>query len=371
MQKQIPLLSICVAIYNIKEEYLRACIESILHGLSDEAELILGDDCSNEETAAVCCEYANRDCRIKYIRSPKNGGVSYIRNVMINKARGRMLTFIDGDDIVPNGYSATICGAIASSDEDYDIIMFKWQRFESTVPNVKTDSNKITALPSDASESFSKACLTGAPPNTEKYGITDSTPSSVCIKAYRHGFLDDNNLRFKVGLKKSQDVEFNTRAFFACRSLGYLPQILYLYRKNPASVTNRYNPNIKKILYDCIECDKSNLKTLYQNDKEIKQLWGKYKLIHYSISFFELGVFHKDNPKKAQERKKDFIDFIQEEPFGVLFKTFDFSSYHWNERRLILKLAARKRFAALNYMYKHPITFRIYGKIKKIFGKRG
>ena len=371
MQGQTPLLSICVAIYNIKEEFLRACIESILSGLSDEAELILGDDCSKEETAAICREYAIRDCRISCVRPEKNGGVSYIRNVMIDKARGRMLTFIDGDDVVPNGYSAAICEAIALSDEDYDMVMFQWRRFERTVPFVQIERNKITALPPDAAESFSKACLTGAPPNAEKYGITDSTPSSVCIKAYRRKFLNDNTLRFQVGLEKSQDVEFNTRAFFACRSLGYLPQILYLYRKNPSSVTNRYNPNLKRILYDGIACDRRNWETLYQSDRALERLWETYKLIHYAICFFELDVFHKDNPQKTSARKEAFIGFIQAEPFGEFLKTFDFSSYHWNERRLILMLAAKKQFAVLNFMYKNPVTFRIYGKIKKILGKRG
>lgn len=328
----------------------------------------MGDDCSNEKTAEVCREYAEKDCRIQYVRPPKNGGVSYIRNVMINRAKGKMITFIDGDDIAANGYSAALCSAFDSSDREYDIVMFKWQRFESIVPNIKIEDGKITAIPQSAAQRFSQACLTGAPPNTKDYGICDSTPSSVCIKAYRREFLIENNLKFKVGLKKSQDVEFNTRAFFVCKSLGYMARVLYLYRNNPESVTNRYNPNIKGILYDCIGCDRENLKTLYQNAAEIEQEWQKYKLIHYIINFFELGVFHRDNPKSPKERKDDFIGFVNAEPFKTFFKTFDFSAYHWNERRLILRLAAAERFGLSDFMYKNPILFKVYGKLKKLFG---
>lgn len=362
------LLSICVAIYNIKEEFLRACIESITADMSAGAELILGDDCSNEKTAEVCREYAEKDCRIQYVRPPKNGGVSYIRNVMINRAKGKMITFIDGDDIAANGYSAALCSAFDSSGREYDIVMFKRQRFESIVPNIKIEDGKITAIPQSAAQRFSQACLTGAPPNAKDYGICDSTPSSVCIKAYRREFLIENNLKFKVGLKKSQDVEFNTRAFFVCKSLGYMARVLYLYRNNPESVTNRYNPNIKGILYDCIGCDRENLKTLYQNAAEIEQEWQKYKLIHYIMNFFELDVFHKDNPKSPKERKDDFIGFVNAEPFKTFFKTFDFSAYHWNERRLILRLAAVERFGLSDFMYKNPILFKVYGKLKKLFG---
>ncbi len=364
-------LSICVAIYNIKAEYLRACIESARVGLPAEAELILGDDGSKEETAKICREYADKDERIRYIRPERNGGVSYIRNIMTDEAKGKWLTFIDGDDAVANGYAAAICNALSSADKEYDIVMFKWQRFDGDVPRIEAKSENIKAVPHSAAGDFSRACLTGEPPHIEKYGMVDSTPSSVCIKAYRREFLNENNLRFTVGIRKSQDVDFNTRAFFVCKTLGYLPQTLYLYRKNPASVTNRYNPDIKKILYDSIGCDRHNLMELYQNDRGIERLWRRYKLLFYLINFFELDVFHRDNPKKYVERRQDFIGFIQEKPFGDFFITFDFLSYDWNERKLILMLAAKRKFGVLNFMYRHPITFKIYGKIKKIFGKRG
>lgn len=359
------LLSICVAIYNIKEEYLRECIESITAEMPPEAELLLGDDCSNKETAAVCREYAEKDKRIRYIRPKKNGGVSYIRNVMIDEAKGKNVTFIDGDDAVPRGYASAICGAISSAEEIYDIVMFKWQRFESSAPKTEVKSESVTPLPREAAARFSQACLTGAPPHIEEYGMVDSTPSSVCIKVYRREFLNENNLRFTVGLKKAQDVEFNTRAFFVCGTLGYIPQVLYFYRKNQASITNGYNPNIKQMIYDSIEYDKRNLKELYQNDKGVERLWKRYKLLLFMMDCFELDIFHKDNPKRPGVRKGEFIKFIQEKPFGDFLITFDFDSYDWNVRRLILMLAAKKRFAVLDFMYKFPITFKIYGKIKR------
>ena len=149
-----------------------------------------------------------------------------------------------------------------------------------------------------------------------------------------------------------------------------MARVLYLYRNKPESVTNRYNPNIKGILYDCIGCDRENLKTLYQNAAEIEQEWQKYKLIHYIMNFFELDVFHKDNPKSPKERKDDFIVFMNAEPFKTFFKTFDFSAYYWNERRLILRLAAAERFGLSDFMYKNPILFKVYGKLKKLFGGR-
>ena len=76
--------------------------------------------------------------------------------------------------------------------------------------------------------------------------------------------------------------------------------------------------------------------------------------------------------RKAQKSAKTILaDFVNAEPFKTFFKTFDFSAYHWNERRLILRLAAAERFGLSDFMYKNPILFKVYGKLKKLFdGKR-
>ncbi len=357
-------LSICTAIYNISEPFLRQCIESIISDKSADIEIILGDDCSDISTSRICREYEKADSRIRYIRQSENGGISRMRNTMINAARGKWITFIDGDDAVSDGYASCICNAL--KDTEFDIVMFKWQRFDGAVPHIKAEIQPITPLPKAVSKRFSRACLTGEPPHTEDFGMTDSTPSSVCIKAYRRSFINENNLKFRDGMKKSQDVEFNTRAFFACGSIGYLPQILYLYRKNIGSITNRYSADFEKIISDCIKYDTENLNTLFENDTEILSQWKKYKLIHYIINNFELNIFHKNNSETRKSRKAEFKKFIHSEPFCTFFKTFDFSSYEWHERRLILELASKEKFSVLDAMYKFPISFRLYGKAKNI-----
>ncbi len=362
------ILSICVAIYNISEPFLRQCIESIISDKSADIEIILGDDCSDMPIPQICLEYEKSDSRVRYIRQSENGGISRMRNTMIDAARGKWITFIDGDDAVSVGYASCICKAL--KDTEFDIVMFKWQRFDDIIPHIKAEMLPIAPLLQAAAQQFSRACLTGEPPHIEDFGMTDSTPSSVCIKAYKRSFINKNNLKFRDGMKKSQDVEFNTRAFFECGSIGYLPQTLYLYRKNIGSITNRYSANFEKIICDCIKYDAENLNTLFKNDAEILKQWRKYKLILYIINTFELNIFHKNNPEARKYRKAEFEKFIHNEPFCTFFKTFDFSSYEWHERRLILKLAAKEKFFVLDAMYKFPISFKIYGKAKNLLKTR-
>ena len=357
------ILSVCIAVYNIDDEYLRSCIESLTSDSEKNVEFLLGDDGSCSRTADICEEYAEIDPRVKHIRQEKNSGVSVMRNIMIESARGNWITFIDGDDAVPQNYSGCLCNAASENGAVYDIIMYQWQRFEGNVPEITAGYMQIVPVQPEAAMQFSEACLTGAPPHTEKYGISESTPSSVCNKMYRRDFLLKNNLFFTPGIKKSQDVIFNTQAYFLCKSLGYIPEKLYLYRRNTSSITNRFSPDFEIIIRDCIKCDLHNLEHLFADDMQIRALWQKYKLTHYVINNFALNIFHKDNHNKRNIRKNSFIDFVRAEPFKTFFNEFDFTSYEWHERRIILKLAASENFELLDLMYRFPLSFKLCGKI--------
>ena len=354
-------LSVCVAIYNIKEEILRECIESLIRDKAENAEIILGDDCSDNGADKICLEYAKKDSRIKYIRPEKNGGVSALRNKMTDAAKGKLITFVDGDDVVSENYIKRIS---AAADGDWDIVMFGIRGFVRELPPSDDISDGVRTIPNNACMQFSRACLTGEPPHAEDFGIKESTPSSVCIKAYRREFLKENNIRFAENVEKSQDTVFNTKAFFCCRSLGYIPDILYFYRKNPDSICNRYSKNFDKIMSACFECDNKNLNELFGGNTEVRDALYRYKIILIIIDNFKLNIFHRDNPGNKYKRKSEFLEFVGSEPYKSFFENFDFDSYEWRERKLILKLAKNKNFGMLDFMYKYPITFKAYGWIK-------
>ena len=93
-----PKVSVLVPVYRPREEYLRACIDSILSQTFRDFELLLLDDCPEDRTAeAVIKSYA--DGRIRYSRNPANLGISASRNLLIDMARGEYLAVMDHDDI--------------------------------------------------------------------------------------------------------------------------------------------------------------------------------------------------------------------------------------------------------------------------------
>lgn len=91
------LVSIITPVYNA-EKFVGSTIESVLAQTYTHWEMILIEDCSRDNSAAIISEYAARDHRLKVIRLRQNGGVVNARNTGIEAAQGEYISFLDSDD---------------------------------------------------------------------------------------------------------------------------------------------------------------------------------------------------------------------------------------------------------------------------------
>ncbi len=92
------LVSIITPMYN-SEKYIGITIESALNQTYKDWEMIIVDDCSNDNSPKIVKEYAKNDERIKYIKTDSNKGVSNARNIALKMANGQFISFLDSDDI--------------------------------------------------------------------------------------------------------------------------------------------------------------------------------------------------------------------------------------------------------------------------------
>lgn len=90
------LVSVIMPIYNA-EATMRRSIESVLEQTFAAFELILVDDGSRDNSAAITQEYARIDPRIRPLHQA-NAGVAAARNAGIAAARGSHVAFLDSDD---------------------------------------------------------------------------------------------------------------------------------------------------------------------------------------------------------------------------------------------------------------------------------
>lgn len=91
-----PAFTIVLPAYDAAT-YLPQTIESVLNQTFTDFELIIIDDGSTDNTAAIAYHYKKKDKRIK-ILFQSNQGVSATRNQGINHSNSKYIGFIDADD---------------------------------------------------------------------------------------------------------------------------------------------------------------------------------------------------------------------------------------------------------------------------------
>jgi teichuronic acid biosynthesis glycosyltransferase TuaG len=92
------MISVIVPTYN-SENYVGNTIESILKQTHTNFEVLIVDDCSTDSTQSVCKKYAQAYGNIHFFSLDRNSGSATARNLGIEKAKGRYISFLDSDDL--------------------------------------------------------------------------------------------------------------------------------------------------------------------------------------------------------------------------------------------------------------------------------
>lgn len=90
--------SIIVPCYN-QAHFLGDCISSIQSQSFTDWEVIIINDGSTDNTVEIAGQFASIDARIKLVNKP-NGGLSSARNAGMAVAQGKVLQFLDADDLL-------------------------------------------------------------------------------------------------------------------------------------------------------------------------------------------------------------------------------------------------------------------------------
>ena len=120
-------ISVILPVYN-GDSTLEACVQSVMAAGERVAEIIIVDDGSVDETAAIAGRLSERDKRIRLIRTENHGSYT-ARLTGIRAAAFPYIAFIDADDLVSDKYIETILNK-AKTDE-FDYCYFGWRTKDS------------------------------------------------------------------------------------------------------------------------------------------------------------------------------------------------------------------------------------------------
>jgi glycosyltransferase involved in cell wall biosynthesis len=93
----MPAVSVIMPAYNVAS-YIGEAIESVLAQTHRDFELLVVDDGSIDDTAAIAARFAASDARVTLIRQA-NRGISGARNQALRCCTGEVLAVLDSDDV--------------------------------------------------------------------------------------------------------------------------------------------------------------------------------------------------------------------------------------------------------------------------------
>lgn len=219
-----PKISILVATFNTKEEYLKEMIDTVVNQSYSNWELCIADGSTNDFVEKYVHEhYSSYGDKIKFKKLDQNYGISGNTNKAFEMATGDYITVYDHDDTLELDCFYEIVKTL--QEYRYDVLYTDEDKFDDSTkmyndPNLKPD--------------FSEDLL-----RSHNY-IT-------------HLFIVNKKIVDEVGYYNSefdgsQDYDYIFRCVEKANAVYHIPRVLYHWRMHPESTAQ--NPESKLYCYD-------------------------------------------------------------------------------------------------------------------------
>ncbi len=205
--------SVIVPLYNTPKKFLKEMLASVQAQTYTNWELCLADgsDAEHIYVEKICTSLAQNDCRIKYKKLEKNGGISENTNECLGMATGEYIALFDHDDLLHP--AALFENAKAINEKGADFLYSDELRF-------KTSLKKIIEV--CFKPDFSIDYLRGN--------------NYIChFTVFKRALLEESGL-FRKEFDGSQDHDLIFRLVEKAKCIVHIPKVLYFWRSHAASV---------------------------------------------------------------------------------------------------------------------------------------
>jgi len=223
-------LSIVVPVYN-GEQYVEQCISNIEKQTFKNYEVIFVDDGSSDSSGEIIDRLISSKEKYRVFHK-ENGGAASARNVGIDNARGKYITFYDLDDELSPQIYEKMVNLIDSSNADIAVCGFYFKV-----------ENELKITQYLEPNSYPNSLYVGRDEIREKLvDMWDSDIlSNVWNKVYRMSLIREKNLRYRDGHVYTEDRVYNRQFLENCESVVLTDECLYYYvRERVGSTTEKY-----------------------------------------------------------------------------------------------------------------------------------
>lgn len=281
-REQAVDVSIIVPAYNI-EAYLPQCLDSLANIRDITAEVLVIDDGSKDNTAAITREYEQKYPHIRLI-SQVNGGCAAARQRGLDEARGTFVGFVDGDDWVTPGMFEKLVGCAIDTNADVALCGY-------------VEEYTASGKSADVIEHFGSArraffdCYYVDPDEVVLHAPT------IWRKIFRKNFLDVNGVKFHTQIKRFDDLLFNAEALL-CRPYTVATSgHMYHYRLERPGQTVGFKDERLFVHFDIFEALFNRVSAV--GTLQVETL---FKQIQISTHFWVYGLLEDSLREKYREK---------------------------------------------------------------------
>lgn len=279
-----PLISVIVSAYNV-EEYLAACLDSILRQTFSDYEIILIDDGSTDRTAEIISQYSSNS-RIR-VHTQQNSGISVARNQGIKMSRGQYICYIDSDDIITETYLEKLITPLLQNPE-IDITVCGYQEVYQT--------HCFHHIPSPRISSGFQA--------TQDFLIKQQDLDIlIWNKMYRKNLFTDNHIFYPAG-QIHEDNLTTYKLFFAAKNIQYLEEELYFYQRRNSYITKNFTSTKKTLTRLRAKEQTAKEAKIYLRTPEFKLICNVALILAYFAYIDNAITCHIDQKYYQEYREK-------------------------------------------------------------------
>lgn len=218
-----PSITIITPVYN-KAPFLPSCLDAILAQTYQNLEILLIDDASTDESLAICRAYEKRDSRIRLLVMEENVGAANARNRGLDEATGELIGFVDADDLPAPDMMEKLWEALTRTGADVAVCASVRRLANHPDPGYPVGLCGQERLLDNAA---AMEHLVSEFPRSLHLEI------ALWNKLYRRALIGD----VRMLPINSEDYLFNYEVFKKARLVVQLPELLYVLRATPESLS--------------------------------------------------------------------------------------------------------------------------------------
>lgn len=305
-------ISVIIPIYNTERILLERCVQSIIMQRYKNIEILLIDDGSVSKTAETIDELGQYDKRIKVFHL-ENRGASSARNFGIKHSTGEYFTFVDSDDYISESMIWHAFQIISETDADLVVGAVKRVFSRSNVCSVskkKVDYKKLSSDDIEAMKGHMLDMSVKQYQNIDGGNITRG-PIARFVKKKTMGVIF-----FDEELVVGEDTVWNIKLLDQGGNIVVAYEQWYFYAQNEASVTHKYDENMKEYIADKLYA----VQKLVEIHPELQKNYNALMVEEITSRLIKSFLLHNDNVMSYREKKMYLKNFLKENPFKEIYQ---------------------------------------------------